>query len=108
MVRIVCNSYKFYNGMRLLQEPNKRYVTFEFDVTTDKDIMKQIYEILNRQPLCANCINYESGGYFCGYESHFCTVHGNIEYFNHPHHDMDGSKCESYKRKENINESLDS
>lgn len=100
MIKIIYSSYNFDNGIHLLQEPNKRYVAFEFDTTVDKDTMEQIYEIIDRQPSCSNCVNYKSNGYFCGYESHSCTIHGEIEHYDHPHHDKDGSKCESYKRKE--------
>lgn len=81
-----------------------REMTFRYDRDNDDDmqILQNIMELLNTQKLCTNCINHQRGGYFCGYNSHSCKIHGNIEAFNHPHHDGDGSKCDDYERiKEN-------
>lgn len=89
---------------RDFKEKNKRYLTLSYDVVTDKEIMKQIHNILMSQPLCTNCINYQYIGNFCGYEAHDCKIHGDIEYFGHPHHDLDGSKCEDYERKADVSE----
>lgn len=77
-----------------------REVTFRYDTNNDDDmrILEGISELLNTQKLCCNCVNYKSDGYFCGYNSHSCKIHGNIEAFNHPHHDGDGSKCNDYER----------
>lgn len=80
-----------------------REVTFRYDSENNDDlkILENIMELLNTQKLCTNCVNYQNDGYFCGYCSHSCKIHGNIEAFNHPHHDGDGSKCDEYiKRKE--------
>lgn len=33
-----------------------------------------------------NCIHCKEDGYFCGYSSISCELHGNIEYLNHPYH----------------------
>ena len=99
MVEIICDSYEFKMDDILWKEPNHRYITIKFDVNTDKGIIEQIEKLLNQQPKCENCINYQSDGYFCGYESHSCKLHGNIEFWNHPHHNGDGRKCEDYKRQ---------
>ncbi len=98
MVKEICDSFKFENR----KEPNTRYVTYKYKTNNenDKRVMKLIDELLNNeQKRCNNCIHYQSDGTFCGYESHSCDIHGNIEGFDHPHHDGDGSKCEDYKRK---------
>lgn len=99
MVRIICDSYEFQMDEIRCKEPNHRYITIEFDTTTDQDIISQIENVLNQQPKCENCINYQSDGYFCGYKSHSCKLHGNIEFCSHPHHDGDGSKCKDYRRQ---------
>lgn len=77
-----------------------REVTFRYDSNNADDmwILKDIFKLLNTQKLCTNCVNYKEDGYFCGYNSHSCKIHGNIEAFDHPHHDGDGSKCDDYKR----------
>ena len=98
MVHIICDSFEFKSGLVVYQKTGKRYITLEYDKTTDKDIIKQIEDILDTQPRCNNCVNYQSDGYFCGYESHSCKIHGNIEWVNHPRHDGDGDKCNDYKR----------
>ncbi len=73
----------------------------EYDPNTDNDleIIKDIDNILSKQPSCDNCLYYKSDGYFCGYESHSCRLYGNIEALDNPHHDGDGSKCKDYLRK---------
>jgi len=99
MVKSICDSFEFEHR----EEPNTRYITYQYktDNENDKRVMKLICELLNHeQKRCDNCIHYKSDGYFCGYESHSCKIHGNIEAWDHPHHDGDGSKCEDYKRKE--------
>lgn len=99
MISVICDSYKFEDH----EEPNTRYVTYQYKTNNenDKRVMKLIRELLNHeQKRCDNCIHYQSDGYFCGYESHSCKIHGNLEDCSHPHHDGDGSKCEDYKRKE--------
>lgn len=97
MVKEICDSYKFENEAR----NNYRYITFEYSLNTkDREIIKEIEQLLSDlQDRCDNCIHYKSGGYFCGYESHYCDIHGNIEWFEHPHYDGDGSKCKDYCRK---------
>ena len=102
MVREICDSFRFDDDSSHLQKPNTRYVTYEYrtDIINDKRVMELINELLNReQKRCDNCIHYQEGGYFCGYCSHFCDIHGNIEWVNHPHYDGDGSKCKDYERK---------
>ena len=101
MVQIICDSFEFQSDSVIYQDIGKRYITLKYDKTTDKNIIKQIEDILDTQPLCHNCVNYQSDGYFCGYESHSCKLHGNIEWVDHPHHDGDGSKCSDYKRINN-------
>lgn len=98
MVKEICDSFEFEQ----YEEPNTRYVTYQYNTNdkNDKRVMELICELLNHeQKRCDNCIHYKSDGYLCGYESHSCKIHGNIEWVNHPHYDGDGSKCEDYKRK---------
>lgn len=98
MVEEICDSFEFEQ----YKEPNTRYVTYQYKTNNENDerVMKLIRELLNHeQKRCNNCIHYQSDGYFCGYESHSCDIHGGIEWVDHPHYDGDGSKCEDYKRK---------
>ena len=78
-----------------------REITFRYDADnpTDMRILEKINSVLDEQPLCANCINCYKDGYYCGYSATCCKIHGNIEAFTSPYYDMDGSKCEDYKRK---------
>ena len=80
-----------------------RECTFRYDSDNEEDmrILRNIMKLLETQKLCSNCINYREDGYMCGYNSHSCKIHGNIEAFNHPHHDGDGSKCDDYRRVSN-------
>lgn len=92
MVNMICDTYTDKEGVR--------EITFRYDKnnTNDTDILNKIMSVLREQPLCDNCVNYQVGGYFCGYNSHDCKIHGNLDWFDHPHHDGDGSKCPDYKR----------
>lgn len=97
MVKIMGDSYE-YKGK---SNGSQRYITIEYnsDNESDMDIIRVIFDLLDKeQPSCSNCINYQSDGYFCGYESHSCKIHGNIEWVQHPYHDGDASKCEDYKK----------
>lgn len=89
-------------------ETDLREVTFRYDPNNDNDaaLLREIHNLIfDKQPKCENCNNYYLDGYFCGYRASRCKVHGNIEAFNNPHFDMDGSKCVDYERKkENIDE----
>ena len=78
-----------------------REMTIRYDKnnTNDKVVLNKIFECLREQPLCPNCVNYYVEGNFCGYNAHDCKIHGNLDWFDHPHHDGDGSKCPDYKRK---------
>lgn len=100
MVREICDSYEF-NGHH--GEINQRYVTFAYNTNNEQDMkyIQEINNILNRQNLCNNCVNYYMDGYFCGYSPASCKVYGCLEIPSNPHYDGDGSKCEYYKRLEN-------
>ena len=73
-------------------------VEYNPNLAADIEIINSIENILKQQPSCSNCTNYQSDGCFYGYESYSCKIHGNIEAWCHPHHDMDGSKCREYNR----------
>ena len=92
MVRIISESY--------VRDKGHAEMTIRWDFDNDNDffIIEKIKDLLAEQKQCVNCIHYQSDGMFCGYESHSCEIHGNIEAFDHPHYDGDGSKCEDYVR----------
>lgn len=76
-------------------------ITLRFDYTNENDnaIIDNINHLIrDEQPTCENCVNYYQEGYFCGYSAVMCKVHGGLDAWNHPHHDLDGSKCDDYKR----------
>lgn len=78
------------------------HIRYDRDIANDKLIMDKINQILiMEQPLCCNCANYYKEGYFCGYCASSCKIHGNIEAWDHPHRDGDGSKCPDYTPKGN-------
>lgn len=81
-------------------EKGIREVTLRYDINNENDrlVFNKILECLKEQPLCGNCENYQEDGCMCGYNSHSCKIHGNLEWFDHPHHDGDGSKCPDYYR----------
>lgn len=64
----------------------------------DKETMQKIKDIIRSQDACWNCVNYHDAGNFGDYHAHDCKIHGNIEAFDNPHHDCDGSKCSDYRR----------
>ena len=79
-------------------------ILLRFDYTNENDtaIVKMIHQLLfNEQPRCENCVNYYREGTFCGYNAVMCKVHGGLDAWDHPHHDLDGSKCEEYERRNN-------
>lgn len=79
----------------------KAEITFAYDSNNQEDleIIKKIDEICNAQKRCDNCSNFYYEGSFGGYQVCTCKIHGCLEPWNHPHHDMDGSKCGDYNRK---------
>lgn len=72
---------------------------FEFKNAKDKELIEKISKLCSEQDSCPNCVNYYRDGYFCGYQACCCKIHGVLDSFNNPHHDMDGSKCPDYKRR---------
>lgn len=78
----------------------KSEITFAYDSSNQEDveIIKKFDELCSTQKRCDNCTNFYYDG-FMEYQSCNCKIHGYLEEWNHPHHDMDGSKCEDYKRK---------
>lgn len=83
----------------LVMNQNKE-ITFQWDGNNlnDEEIIRKIKQLIADQPSCEKCKNYKEDSYFCGYLSHKCIVHGNIEFPDHPHHDLDASKCSDYLR----------
>lgn len=87
---------------------NVRERTFQYNSQTDEELLKRMETFLiDNQPTCFNCQNSTIEGTFCGYQAHNCKIHGNIEAFDNPHHDGDGSKCEDYKRRKVIKNHTD-
>lgn len=91
-----------------IEDSTEREIHIRYDPTiaNDKLIMKKLDELLlNEQPLCSNCVNYYREGTFCGYNARNCQIHGNLDAWDHPHHNADGSKCPDYvKRTETAGE----
>ena len=96
MVRIIRDSQ--------INDVGKITLAFNFSSESDMAIIRKIeHLIFEEQPRCENCINFYREGYFCGYNACMCKVHGCLEVYPNPHYDMDGSKCEDYKRKDDVN-----
>lgn len=93
MIKMICDQpYEKGKGLRK--------ITYRYNPETDGKLLKEMEEFLNsKQPTCFNCQNHYREGCFGGYMASACRVHGNIEAWNNPHNDCDGSKCEDYKRK---------
>lgn len=91
MVKVILDTYTEDKGVR--------NVTLSYNVNNahDQMILHGITRLLSLQPKCYNCVNYEDRGTMCGYHSHGCKIHGDIEAWDHPHHDGDGSKCPDYE-----------
>lgn len=84
MIREICDSFEFKYDDILppIKKENKRYVTYEYDVTKENDMMilKQIEQIiLNKQPNCFRCKHYSLDGRFGGYQAHLCDCYGCLE-----------------------------
>ena len=77
-------------------------ITFKYDRNNENDIkiIQDMTALLDKQPICPNCISFFEAGSFGGYMSCCCEKFGCLEDIGNPHHDMDASKCEFYKRKE--------
>lgn len=74
--------------------------SYNFNNQNDLRIMSLIEQLISdNQPTCKNCINHYFEPCIGGYNAIQCKIHGNIEYIKHPHYDMDGSKCDDYKRE---------
>lgn len=78
-----------------------REATFLYDPHTDEEMLDKLLQFLSdNQPVCDNCQNMKFEPESNGYRAKSCTIHGNIEAYDNPHHDKDGSKCSDYKRIE--------
>ena len=97
MVREICDSPKFESKSR----DGCRYITFEYRTNKeDVGIINQINNLLsNLQDRCDNCCHYKSEGCLGNYEACSCDIYGILENVGNPHYDMDGSRCQDYKRK---------
>jgi hypothetical protein len=94
MVKVMLDTY--------IENSTEREMHIRYDraIPNDQIIMTILNDLLcNEQPLCSNCVNYRKEGYFCGYCASSCKIHGNIEAWDHPHHDGDGGKCPDYVRE---------
>ena len=94
MVKVILDTY--------IKNSTEREIRIRYDkaIQNDQIIMTILNDLLcNEQPLCSNCVNYRKEGYFCGYCASSCKIHGNIEAWDHPRHDGDGSKCPDYIRE---------
>ena len=89
MVNIIAESHS--------SEGNELKISFDYN-EEDSKIIDKIYELIKNQPACWNCIHYKDAGNLCGYNAHNCDIYGNIEAFDNPHYDSDGSKCNDYAR----------
>ena len=81
---------------------NQEKVTFSFEGKNKEDeaIIDAMFTLLKLQKRCDTCENYSVEGALGGYQASYCKKYGCLEYLGNPHFDCDGSKCESYKRKE--------
>lgn len=80
----------------------QREVTFAYEYNNGNDValVEKIVQLcLEEQQRCENCIHFYYNGCPGGYMACACKIHGNLEYVEHPHYDMDGSKCEDYISK---------
>ena len=94
MVRIISDS-PYKNG--------QREISFVYDYRNNNDIelINKFYELCQIEQLrCDNCIQFYREKCLGNYQACSCKIYGILESFNNPHHDMDGSKCAYYERKE--------
>ena len=77
-------------------------VTFQYDRNNRNDIkiIQDMKTLLDKQPICPNCISFFETDNFIGDRICCCEKFGCLEDPGNPHHDMDASKCEFYSRKE--------
>ena len=77
-------------------------ITFTYDKNNQDDValVEEFGKLCKAQKKCTNCTNFYHEGTLGGYQAGSCKLYGCLEAWNHPHHDMDGSKCGNYERKE--------
>ena len=99
MVRIICEAYEANNSCTLTIK-GENYQEL-------KNAINKIHDYIstNISPTCEKtCANYYLEGCLGGYRCASCKIHGNLEFYGNPHHDMDTTKCSEYtpiKNKEN-------
>lgn len=94
MVKVILDTY--------IENSTEREIHIRYDKANPNDqfIMTKLRDLLcNEQPLCSNCVNYYREGNFCGYCAVNCRIHGNLDGWDHPNHDGDGSKCPDYVKR---------
>ena len=77
-------------------------IAFYYDENNENDIkiIQDIKTLLTKQSLCPNCTFFFKDDRLTGRTVCCCEKFGCLDYISNPHHDMDASKCEFYKRKE--------
>lgn len=105
MIKMVGDSPEISIGDTKLEEVNTRYIIFSYNIAKETDIklINEIISFLNKeQPNCNKCKNHYIQGCIGGYKASACKIHGNLEYFEHPMHDGDASKCTDYIENKEI------
>lgn len=76
-------------------------ITFIYEKNNQDDIMlvEEFGRLCKTQKKCTNCTNFYHETTVGDYQTSSCKLYGCLEVWNHPHHDMDGSKCDSYECK---------
>ena len=67
-----------------------------------ENAIKAIRNLIHSEisPTCEKkCQNYYTEGCLGNYQASACRIHGILESFDNPHHDMDCTKCKDYKEK---------
>ena len=108
MVKEIVDSFEYKNfapGIDLREE-NTRYVTFKFktDNQNDMRIRDLIEEILfTEQDVCMACVYFEKE-----VDCFMCKKNGCLTDIHNKYNDLDGSKCDSFKRRRNrMNDLID-
>ena len=92
---------KIVHIIKSLYNKSKGEITIAFDNSKeeDKKLVQIFKQLMSLQPRCGNCVHQYYEPSLGSYQAFCCKIHGVLEAFDNLHHDCDGSKCESYKRK---------
>lgn len=98
MFRMIKDAPVWIDEEKGLAEDDLRQITIEYNMKTDGKYIDELEKILDSYPTCERCINFYIDGEYSSFRAICCKLHGCLDEIDNPHFDLDGLKCDDFKR----------